>query len=178
MSEEHMICSVAGAAEAADECDAERESAVCAEERTETDAAARAAMAGDALTGEFIRAGLSGRATVDTIRHYGWHAILDRLRTGSLGRDAAVLARETARLFAPEVWRSLFDMIREGSVPAVKLYMELCKDTERETAHGAVYGEEGAIRALREAIFSPRESADDSGAGEGDGLPREVIVGG
>lgn len=160
-----MICSVAGAAEAA-------------EERTETDAAARAAMAGDALTGEFIRAGLSGRATVDTILHYGWHAILDRLRTGSLGRDAAVLARETARLFAPEVWRSLFDMIREGSVPAVKLYMELCKDTERETVHGAVYGEEGAIRALREAIFSPRESADDSGAGEGDGMPREVIVGG
>ena len=89
-----------------------------------------------------------------------------------------MLARETARLFAPEVWRSLFDMIREGSVPAVKLYMELCKDTERETAHGAVYGEEGAIRALREAIFSPRESADDSDAGEGDGMPREVIVGG
>ena len=56
--------------------------------------------------------------------------------------------------------------------------MELCKDTERETAHGAVYGEEGAIRALREAIFSPRESADDSDAGEGDGMPREVIVGG
>ena len=69
-----MICSIAGAAEAAevaDEGDAERESAVCAEERTETDAAARAAMAGDALTGEFIRAGLSGSGS----RIFSWEVI-------------------------------------------------------------------------------------------------------
>ncbi len=127
--------------------------------------------------GDFVRAGLSGSATVDTIRRYGWHAILDRLRTGSLGRDAAALARETARLFAPEVWRSLFDMIREGSVPAVKLYMELCKDAEPEPSHGAPYGEEAAIRQLREAIFSPQTGLADEQT-TGGGSAREVTVGG
>ena len=118
--------------------------------------------------GDFVRAGLSGSATVDTIRRYGWHAILDRLRTGSLGRDAAALARETARLFAPEVWRSLFDMIREGSVPAVKLYMELCKDVsggEREPETR----ETGAIRQLREAIFTDTPPSAEPGT-EGSGV--------
>ena len=68
-------------------------------------------------------------------------------------------------------------MIREGSVPAVKLYMELCKDAEPEPSHGAPYGEEAAIRQLREAIFSPQTGLADEQT-TGGGSAREVTVGG
>ncbi len=174
-----MICSVSEYMENA-AADRETGRETGGEIRTEEWPEIDAETAENACAGDFIRAGLSGTATVDTIRRYGWRAVFDRLRGGSLGRDAASLARETARLFAPEVWRSLFDMIREGSVPAVKLYMELCKDTERENSHGAPYGEDGAIRELREAIFFPRCPADAHTGTDGfaHGENTEVSIGG
>lgn len=114
--------------------------------------------------GDFVEAGFAGCATVETIRRFGWEAILHGLRALSLGSSAAGLAREAARLFVPEVWHRLLGMIAEGSVPAVKLYMELCKDAsggEREAENR----ETGAIRQLREAIFACDPASDRAGGG-------------
>ena len=139
--------------------------------------AAEAACADMPCAGDFVEAGFAGCATADTIRRFGWERILHGLRALSLGSSAAALAREAARLYVPEVWRRLLGMIAEGSVPAVKLYMELCKDAEPEPSHGAPYGEEAAIRQLREAIFSPQTGLADEQT-TGGGSAREVTVGG
>ena len=59
-------------------------------------------------------------------------------------------------------------MIAEGSVPAVKLYMELCKDVsggEREPESREI----GAIRQLREAIFTDAPPSAEPGT-EGCGV--------
>lgn len=106
------------------------------------------------LPEEFVRAGLSGCPTTETIGHIGWDRLFSRIRSAAVGGDAARLARETARLFIPEVWRHLLDMIRKGSVPAAKLYMELCRD-DAGGEDTLCCREDGAVRALREEIFLP-----------------------
>lgn len=104
-----------------------------------------------------VEAGLCGRSTAETLGKWGWERIFRRLRRDTVGVET--LARETARLYIPEVWRQLLDMIRKGSVPAVRLYMELC----RETGGGeSTLREDGAIRELREQIFRAEESDGDN----------------
>lgn len=130
--------------------------------------AAEAACADMPCAGDFVEAGFAGCATAETIRRFGWERILHGLRALSLGSSAAALAREAARLYVPEVWRRLLGMIAEGSVPAVKLYMELCKDVsggEREPESREI----GAIRQLREAIFTDAPPSAEPGT-EGCGV--------
>ena len=103
--------------------------------------------------GDFVEAGFAGCATTDTIRRFGWEAILAGLRRVSLGSASASLAREAARLFVPEVWRRLLGMIADGSVPAVKLFMELCRETSGDAQDGGIR-EDGVVRQLRDAIFA------------------------
>ncbi len=95
----------------------------------------------------------------------GWEEVL---RDGNLSGEVLRLGRAMAELYAPWVWAALLGETKNGSIPAMKLYFELCKtrDTSRDSEAGGV-GIDGGIQALRQAIFAKPGSGADGISGNG-----------
>ena len=83
------------------------------------------------------------------------------LREGGVPGDMVTLARAMAEMCAPWVWASLLGLTRDGSVPAMKLYFELCRD--RTPAASAETAGDRQIAMLRREI---REAAPGGSAAE------------
>lgn len=99
---------------------------------------------GDSLTQLREKLGIDGKT---------WEAWL---REGGMPGDLVSLSRAMAEMCAPWVWASLLELTKGGSVPAMKLYFELCK--EKNTAAGTDDTGGREILALRQEIFgSPGE---------------------
>ncbi len=127
--------------------------------------------ASETLLREILEKGFGGEGDLRTLRdglaaqdklvREDWE---DLLRDGALSGEVLRLGRAMAELYAPWVWAALLSETREGSIPAMKLYFELCKarDTGREGEGGM--GIDGGIQALRQAIFAqPRSEAGGIG---------------
>ena len=99
---------------------------------------------GDSLTELRDKLGIDGET---------WEAWL---REGGMPGDLVSLSKAMAEMCAPWVWASLLEMTQDGSVPAMKLYFELCK--EKSAAAGSDSTGEREILALRREIFG--EQAD------------------
>ena len=85
------------------------------------------------------------------------------LREGGMPGDLISLSKAMAEMCAPWVWASLLEMTKDGSVPAIKLYFELCK--ERTTASGSDSTGDREVLALRREIFG-RQAGGETEAGE------------
>ena len=110
---------------------------------------------GDSLTELRDRLGIDGET---------WEAWL---REGGMPGDLVSLSKAMAEMCAPWVWASLLEMTKDGSVPAMKLYFELCKG--RETAVGSDSTGEREILALRQEIFGGQSGGlTDSGTEAGE----------
>ncbi len=130
--------------------------------------------ASETLLREILEKGFGGEGDLRTLRDClaakdclaleDWEALL---RDGSLSGEVLRLGRAMAELYAPWVWAALLSETREGSIPAMKLYFELCKgrDTAREGEGGM--GIDGGIQALRKAIFAGPGSGAEGIAGNG-----------
>lgn len=82
------------------------------------------------------------------------------LRDGVLPGELVRLSRSMAEMCAPWVWSSLLKLTEDGSVPAMKLYFDLCKAEAAGTETSA--GPGGEILRLRREIFG---GAERTGAG-------------
>ncbi len=113
--------------------------------------------ANETLLREILESGFGGEGDLRTLRDSlaakdqldkaGWE---DLLRDGTLSGEVLRLGRAMAELYAPWVWASLLAETKDGSIPAMKLYFELCKARESE---GGGVGMDSGIQALRQAIF-------------------------
>ncbi len=74
------------------------------------------------------------------------------IRDGRFAEYAAALARGFAEANAPYVWSSLLSEIREGTIPAIKLYFEIW-NKNRGAASDAAVGPGSSLAAVREEIF-------------------------
>ena len=106
---------------------------------------------GDSLTELRDKLGIDGET---------WEAWL---REGGMPGDLISLSKAMAEMCAPWVWASLLEMTKDGSVPAIKLYFELCK--ERTTASGSDSTGDREVLALRREIFG-RQAGGGTEAGE------------
>lgn len=96
-------------------------------------------------------ASLRERLSLDGDTWEGW------LRDGVLPGQVVRLSRSMAEMCAPWVWSSLLKLTEDGSVPAMKLYFDLCKS---EVAGGSGGNADGEVLRLRREIFGDK-------AGEG-----------
>lgn len=96
-------------------------------------------------------AALRQQLGVDGDTWEGW------LRDGVLPGQVVRLSRSMAEMCAPWVWSSLLKLTEDGSVPAMKLYFDLCKS---EVAGGSGGNTDGEVLRLRREIFGDK-------AGEG-----------
>lgn len=85
------------------------------------------------------------------------------LREGGMPGDLVSLSKAMAEMCAPWVWASLLELTRDGSVPAMKLYFELCKEKGGPAAGGSG---EREIAMLRQEIFGG-QTTGAAEAGEG-----------
>lgn len=85
------------------------------------------------------------------------------LREGGMPGDLVNLSKAMAEMCAPWVWASLLELTRDGSVPAMKLYFELCKEKGGQAADNSG---EREITMLRQEIFGTQAAG---GAEAGDG---------
>lgn len=104
------------------------------------------------FAGEEDITSLRERLSLDEDTWEGW------LREGVVPGQVVRLSKGMAEMYAPWVWASLLRQTEDGSVPAMKLYFELCKgDTAGAETAGAVSSE---VLRLRREIFEDK-------AGEG-----------
>ena len=94
---------------------------------------------GDSLTELRERLGIDGET---------WEVWL---REGGMPGDLVRLSKAMAEMCAPWVWASLLELTKGGSIPAMKLYFELCK--EQDSMAGTDAAGEREILALRQEIF-------------------------
>lgn len=80
------------------------------------------------------------------------------LRDGGMPGDMVSLSRAMAEMSAPWVWASLLSLTKEGSVPAMKLYFELCK--EKHPPGAGDYGPDRELLNLRQEIFETPEGGE------------------
>lgn len=99
------------------------------------------------FTGEMDMAAFRERLSLDGDIWEGW------LREGRLPGEVVRLSKGMAEMYAPWVWASLLKLTADGSIPAMKLYFELCKQDTTAVATGLPDGE---ILQLRREIFDER----------------------
>lgn len=112
---------------------------------------------GDSLTGLREKLGIDGET---------WEAWL---REGGMPGDLVSLSKAMAEMCAPWVWASLLELTKGGSVPAMKLYFELCREKGGAAAENTG---EREIQALRQEIFGGGQQdtvPDKRGGGMPDG---------
>ena len=73
------------------------------------------------------------------------------LREGGMSGALVSLSKAMAEMCAPWVWASLLEQTKDGSVPAMKLYFELCR--EKPSAASSAVSGDPEILALRQEIF-------------------------
>ncbi|MBE6614567.1 MAG: hypothetical protein E7631_04595 [Ruminococcaceae bacterium] len=118
------------------------------------------------LLREILEAGFAGGESLTSLREKlgidgeTWERWL---RDGGMPGDIVSLARAMAEMCAPWVWSSLLGLTKEGSIPAMKLYFDLC----RERAPASVSGMPGdrEVAMLRREILEtagsvPKEPAE------------------
>ncbi len=107
---------------------------------------------------QMLDCGFAGNEDIDGFRKRlglfgdtweGW------LRDGVLPGELVRLSRSMAEMCAPWVWSSLLKLTEDGSVPAMKLYFDLCKAEAAGTETSA--GPGGEILRLRREIFGGAE---------------------
>lgn len=98
-------------------------------------------------------AALRQQLGVDGDTWEGW------LRDGVLPGQVVRLSRSMAEMCAPWVWSSLLKLTEDGSVPAMKLYFDLCKAEVAGGSENPKFGDAEVMR-LRREIFGDK-------AGEG-----------
>ncbi|MBQ3178467.1 MAG: hypothetical protein IJB52_11680 [Clostridia bacterium] len=115
---------------------------------------------GDSLTELRDRLGIDGET---------WEAWL---REGGMPEELVRLSKAMAEMCAPWVWASLLELTKGGSIPAMKLYFELCK--EQDSAAGTDTAGEREILALRQEIFggAVRAGRIPEKAAGGEGMER------
>lgn len=110
---------------------------------------------------QMIDCGFAGEEDITSLREQlsldedtweGW------LREGVVPGQVVRLSKGMAEMYAPWVWASLLRQTEDGSIPAMKLYFELCK--------GNTVGESGGSNASGEILQLRREIFGDK-AGEG-----------
>lgn len=119
-----------------------------------------------ALLREVLEAGFAGGESLTSLREKlgidgeTWERWL---RESGMPGDMVSLARAMAEMCAPWVWSSLLGLTREGSIPAMKLYFELCRE-KTPAAPAETAGEQQIVMLRREIL----EAAPDTpAAGEG-----------
>lgn len=80
------------------------------------------------------------------------------LREGGMPEDIISLSKAMAEMCAPWVWGALLEQTRDGSIPAMKLYFELCKDNG--STGTTVPAGDPAVAALRQEILYTPSAAD------------------
>ena len=109
---------------------------------------------------KMLDAGFAGGCSVTELRDRlgidpdTWEALL---REGGVPGMLVSLSKSMAEMCAPWVWASLLEQTKDGSVPAMKLYFELCREKQAET--GSSSGGSAEILALRQEIFG-RQGGD------------------
>lgn len=98
-------------------------------------------------------AALRQQLGVDGDTWEGW------LRDGVLPGQVVRLSRSMAEMCAPWVWSSLLKLTEDGSIPAMKLYFDLCKAEVAGGSENPKFGDAEVMR-LRREIFGDK-------AGEG-----------
>lgn len=107
---------------------------------------------------QMMDCGFAGDEDIDAFRERlglfgdiweGW------LRDGELPGEMVRLSRRMAEMCAPWVWSSLLKLTEDGSVPAMKLYFDLCKAEAAGTETSA--GPGGEMVRLRREIFGAQE---------------------
>ena len=116
------------------------------------------------LLRQVLEAGFAGGESLTAVREKldidgeTWESWL---RDGGVPGDVVTLARAMAEMHAPWVWSSLLGLTGEGSIPAMKLYFELCKEKQMPSAGGML--PDGEIDLLRREILG----ADTAGQVKG-----------
>lgn len=105
---------------------------------------------GDSLTGLREKLGIDGET---------WERWL---RDGGMPEDIVGLSRAMAEMCAPWVWGALLEQTRDGSIPAMKLYFELCKGGDTSPAAAVI--PDPAVAALRQSILyvPPTNGVDET----------------
>lgn len=127
------------------------------------------------LLRQVLEAGFAGGESLTAVREKlgidgeTWEAWL---RDGGVPGDVVTLAKAMAEMCAPWVWSSLLGLTREGSIPAMKLYFELCREKQLPEA-GRVQPDR-EILMLRQAVLGtdgtePEERAAAPGGTENRG---------
>lgn len=75
------------------------------------------------------------------------------LREGGLTEEIVGLARAKAGVHAAQVWGTLLRLTEEGSVPAIRLYMDLWKERGNGGGTAGTAGADAAVAGLRQEIF-------------------------
>jgi hypothetical protein len=117
------------------------------------------------LLRQVLEAGFAGGESLTAVREKlnidgeTWESWL---RDGGVPGDVVTLARAMAEMCAPWVWASLLGLTRDGSVPAMKLYFELCR--EKTPAASADTAGDRQIAMLRHEILESAPEAEESHA--------------
>ncbi len=84
---------------------------------------------------------------------------IEWIRDGSFTEYAASLARGFAEAGAPHVWKTLLDLVDDGSVSAIRLYFDVInkKPTVQNGADRTRFAE---LEGLRSSVFAEGDFAD------------------
>lgn len=111
---------------------------------------------------QMLLSGFSGSESLSALRErLGIDADLweSWLRDGRLPGDMVRLSRGMAEMTAPWVWSSLLRQTDEGSIPAIKLFFELCGKEEQRGMGESGSLENREIADLRRELFGMRTPA-------------------